>query len=123
MVLVDATAPPRKFTNCALIWARFVPVNPDTALLLLLCSSFTQVVILPHTWFAHWLALRLAWVDDEPDPLELEPPPQAAKARPMASVTATTPPGLLPAIGPSPLASIGPLRMVEAGTDRRHLID
>jgi hypothetical protein len=30
-----------------------VPVNPDTALLLLLCSAFTQVVILPHTWPAH----------------------------------------------------------------------
>jgi hypothetical protein len=56
--------------------------------LLLLCSWFTQVVMFPHTWLAHWLAVRLAWVDDELDPLELDPPLQAAKVTPAANATA-----------------------------------
>src|SRR5437016_2880573 len=96
IVLVDATAPPRKLTNWVLICARLLPFSPDTALLLLVCSWFTQVVILPHTWLAHWLAVRLAWVDDVPDPLELDPPLQAANVRPAASATAEANP-ILPA--------------------------
>jgi hypothetical protein len=73
-------------------------------LLLLLCSWLTQVVIFPHTWLAHWLAVRLAWVDDELDPLELDPPPlHAARVSPAASSNAgRTPLGFLPAICRSP---------------------
>jgi hypothetical protein len=86
-----------------LICGRSLPLSPDTALLLLLCSWFTQVVMFPHTWLAHWLAVRLAWVDDEPDPLELDPPLQAAKVSPATSTTrGTTRFGLLPVIRPSP---------------------
>jgi hypothetical protein len=60
--------------------------------LLLLCNWFTQPVILPHTWLAHWLAVRLAWVDDELDPLELDPPLQAATVNPAARLTADASP-------------------------------
>jgi hypothetical protein len=74
-----------------------VPFKPDTAWLLLVCSSFIQVVIFPHTWLAHWLALSVAWVV-EVDPLELEPPLHAAIVSPAASVSTGTP--ILGAKGP-----------------------
>jgi hypothetical protein len=37
-----------------------LPLKFDAALLLLLWSWLTQEVMRPHTWLAHWLALRLA---------------------------------------------------------------
>jgi hypothetical protein len=53
---------------------------------------------------AHWLAVRLAWVDDELEPLELDPPPpHAARVSPAASSNAgRTPLGFLRAIRDPP---------------------
>src|SRR5947207_3005244 len=62
IVLVDATAPPRKLTNWVLICCRLLPFSPDTALLLLLWSWLTHVVMVPHTSIAPCVRPALAAV-------------------------------------------------------------
>jgi hypothetical protein len=64
-------------------------------------SDFSQEPTAPHTCVAHWLAVRLACVDDGLDPLLVDPPPpHAATVRPVTIATGTM--AILPAWRPRP---------------------